>query len=133
MKKILFLLMFLGVFSACDKNQKACKDAICTEEVRSIDLILRTALGVIPPSVDYCETFLNGRLLNTDVGQVTGGVKLVHILDDSHRNQFALNQAQTVTVRITQLGVVSKETTFSILADCCHINRLTGPDTLVVQ
>lgn len=102
-------------------------------EVRSFGLVLRTASGTIPPSVDYCETYLNGRLLNSDVGQVIGSVKQVSILNDSHRSQFTLNKAETIQVRVFQQGIVTKEVSIGILADCCHINRLSGPDTVIVQ
>lgn len=132
MKRIVYSLVGVFLFLACNKDQKACKDAICTMEVRSFGLVLRTATGTIPPSVDYCETYLNGRLLNTSTPNVQGSNSLVQIVDDSHRTQFTLNQAQTVEVRIIQQGVVSKTTSMRFLADCCHVNRVSGSDTLIV-
>ncbi|MBU3675860.1 MAG: hypothetical protein FGM54_01580 [Chitinophagaceae bacterium] len=133
MKKLLLFSLLSGVFMACNKDQSTCKQAICTMEVRSIGLVLRTAQGVIPPSVDYCKTYLNGRLLHTAVGQIEGSACLVHVLDDSHRSRFSLNKAQTIQVQVFQQGIMSKEVNFSILADCCHINRLSGPDTVIVM
>ena len=133
MKKMLLFSLVTGIFMACNKDQSSCKEAICTMEVRSIGLVLRTAQGVIPPSVDYCKTYLNGRLLHTGIGSVDGNYYNVSVLDDSHRTRFSLNKPQTVQVQIFQQGSLSKEVNFSILADCCHINRLSGPDTVIVQ
>lgn len=102
-------------------------------EVRSIGLVLRTAQGVLPPSVDYCKTYLNGRLLETGTVQVEGSNCLVRVLDDSHRADFTLNKEQSIQVRIFQQGVMTQEVSMGILADCCHINWLWGVDTVTVQ
>lgn len=133
MKKLLLISLVSGIFMACNKDQSSCKEAICTMEVRSIGLVLRTAQGVIPPSVDYCKTYLNGQLLYTGIGEVKGSNYRVSVLDDSHRSRFSLNKPQSIQVHIYQQGSKSKEVNFSILADCCHINRLSGPDTVIVQ
>jgi hypothetical protein len=129
---VLFLLGSISLLS-CKKEEKICKDAICTMEVRSIGLVLRTAQGVLPPSVDYCKTYLNGRLLETGTVQVEGSNCLVRVLDDSHRTDFTLNKEQSIQVRIFQQGVMTQEVSMGILADCCHINRLWGVDTVTVQ
>ena len=133
MKRTSFLLLALLSLLACNKDQKTCKDAICTMEVRSVGLVLRTATGTLPPSVDYCKTYLNGRLLTTATPLVDGSNSLVQVLDDSHRTKFTLNKNETIQVRVFQQGVVTKELSMGILADCCHINRLSGPDTVIVQ
>lgn len=132
MKRTFFLLLALLSLLACNKDQKTCKDAICTMEVRSVGLVLRTATGTLPPSVDYCKTYLNGQLLTTATPQVEGSNSLVQVLDDSHRTKFTLNKNETIQVRVFQQGVVTKEVSMGILADCCHINRLSGPDTVIV-
>lgn len=133
MKRTFFLSIGLVSLLACNKDKKTCKDAICTMEVRSVGMVLRTTTGTIPPSVDYCKTYLNGRLLKTATPDVEGSNSIVQLLDDSHRSQFTLNQPETIQVKVFQQGVVTKEVSFGILADCCHINRLFGPDTVVVQ
>lgn len=133
MKRTFFLLVGLVSLMACNKDQKVCKDAICTLEIRTVGLVIRTSTGTLPPSVDYCETYLNGRLLNKATPQVEGSNSLVQVLDDSHRTKFTLNKNETIQIRVFQQGVVTKEVSMGILADCCHINRLSGPDTVVVQ
>lgn len=133
MKRTFFLLIGLVSLLACNKDKKTCKDAICTMEVRSVGLVIRTSTGTLPPSVDYCKTYLNGRLLHTGTVQVEGSNCLVNVLDDSHRTKFTLNKSQTVQVRIFQQGAVTQEVSMGILADCCHINRLWGVDTVIVQ
>lgn len=132
MKRTSFLLVTLLSLLACNKDQKTCKDAICTMEVRSVGLVLRTATGTLPPSVDYCKTYLNGQLLTTSTPHVEGSNSLVQVLDDSHRTKFTLNKNETIQIRVFQQGVVTKELSMGILADCCHINRLSGPDTVIV-
>jgi hypothetical protein len=133
MKRV--VLFLFGSFSllSCKKEDKLCKAAICTMEVRSVGLVLRTAQGVLPPSVDYCKTYFNGQLLYTGTVQVEGSNCLVNVLDDSHRTKFTLNKEQNIQVRIFQQGVVTQEVSIGILADCCHINRLGGVDTVTVQ
>lgn len=133
MKKSSLFLFGMLMLLACNKDKKTCKDAICTMEVRSYGLVLRTATGTIPPSVDYCKTYLNGRLLKTASPQVEGSNCLVQVVDDSHRSQFTLNKAETLQVKVFQQGVETKEVSVGILADCCHINRTFGPDTVIVQ
>ena len=132
MKRTFLLLVGLVSLMACNKDKKTCKDAICTMEVRSVGLVIRTSTGTLPPSVDYCKTYLNGQLLKTATPLVEGSNSLVQVLDDSHRTKFTLNKNDTIQVRIYQQGMVTKEISVGILADCCHINRLSGPDTVIV-
>jgi hypothetical protein len=132
MKQIVYLLSGALLFLSCNKDQNICKEVFCTMEVRSYGLVLRTSTGTIPPSVDYCETYLNGRLLKTSTPSVEGSNSLVQVVDDSHRTKFTLNKAETIQVRIFQQGAETKEVSIGILADCCHINRLSGPDTVIV-
>jgi hypothetical protein len=130
MKKILFIVLVL--FSACKRNDSVCKDVFCTMEVRSVGLVLHNGQA-IPPAIDYVETWLKGKLINKDTGSLVGNNWLVTVVSDGNRPQLALNKAETLTVRVYQQGVVTKEIDVAVLLDCCHVNKVSGPDTLLVQ
>ena len=131
MKKGFFLLGFMLVFASCKKGMDTCKEAICTMDFRSIGLVLQTPQGTAA-SVDYVQTYRGGQLLHTDVGVLSGNSWVVHLLDDSHRSKLNLNMNETLRVKVIKQGLVVKEVDVVALADCCHVNKVSGVDTLQV-
>ncbi len=133
MKKILSLLAALLFFS-CQKSQPAnntCSGSICTAEFRTVALYLRSASGTpfIPDSVRVL--YPEGTVLNTPLVRDPANRGNYQIINDARVTQYP-NHTDTFRFSAFYRGKVVVDTPFVIHTDCCHITKISGPDTVVV-
>jgi hypothetical protein len=125
------LIPFLGLLllSRCQCKPDSCAQSICTADFRSIAVHLTDTAGqAFTP--DAVETWLEGKLLQRST---SGNWDSSYtIADDGHLTQLQLNVNRDVQVKVIKGGVTRMEQAYILFADCCHVSKKSGPDTLVV-
>ena len=123
------ILLALGALAGCD----ATGDSFCTAQFVTVTAVVVDGTGA--PVVNAVVTSTLARtgeiLLPTSLALFTPGTYV--IVDDGARSQL-LPAGDSVRVDVRRAGGPS--TTADYLFDVpggCHVNKLTGPDTLTVQ
>ncbi|MBA2745391.1 MAG: hypothetical protein H0U44_04120 [Flavisolibacter sp.] len=130
MKKIPFLLLtilFMAFLSSCTKCDP---DFVCTQEFRSIIVNLQNAEGH-PVVLDEAYTQRAGSTQNIVFSQPMNDGSYV-VLDDSYHSSLVNSEADFHFIGKKNNQVVVNQI-FRIAADQCHINKKTGPETIVVN
>ncbi len=123
------ILLALGSLGSCD----ATRDSFCTEQFVTVTTIVVDGAGV--PVVDAVVTSTLVRtgeiLLPTTLALFTPGTYV--IMDDGARSKL-LPAGDSVRVDARRAGGPSATADYLIdVPGGCHVNKLLGPDTLIVQ
>ncbi len=127
---------FIGIFlmsctASDDKNN--CAQKMCTMEFRSYNVVLRTPKGE-PFIADRIASYTtSGKLLHQLDYDSTYPEYHYLVLTDQHKGDLLMNKANDIDLKIFKDGSLKKTQIFQFTADCCHINKLSGPDTVVVD
>ena len=101
-------------------------------EFRMITVSLKDSTGndYIP---DKVETYLNGTLIHYDSIPAVPAQNVYTIVDDSNLQTLQLNVNKDVNFKVIKNGSVIKEQVFTVKADCCHVSKVSGVDTIQIQ
>ena len=125
--RLLIPFFCLLLLSRCQCKPNSCAQTMCTADFRSIAVHLTDTAGQ-PFSPDAVETWLEGKLLQRST---SGNWDSSYtIADDSHLAQLQLNVNREANVKILKGGTVRLEHPYILFADCCHVSKKSGPDTL---
>lgn len=109
-----------------------CDTVLCTADFRTLVVYLRDA-GNQPAVMDSVQTTL------TDGTRVQGGGNELGMPAPGCYGVVSDNWVQGHQITATEMrfrafsgGKIMVDTPFLIGADCCHISKVSGPDTLVV-
>ena len=130
MKKIMqiaFFLIFLSlIFIHCNKNNSSSNTIACTMEFRTI------SIKVLGDTLNYFYTI---RVNTGDTIIVNSGTALdsetYPVLDDTYLNRFINSTEQFRFVGLKNNIVLVNEL-FTINADQCHINYVSGNQTVIL-
>ncbi len=136
--KILFapvaMLLFMG--STCkreckDISQDPCDGVICTMEYRSIMVAVTDANGQ-RVLIDSTSTIGQSgqKIANIDLGFGTDGR---YTVVDDHYQSVLKNKTEKVQFYALRNGAVVAHADFLVSADCCHISKVSGPETIIAQ
>jgi len=132
--KIPFGLLVAGfsLFTQCKNNSTSCDNMMCTTEFRMITVSLKDSIGndYIP---DKVETYLNGTLIHYDSIPAVPVQNVYTIVDDSNLQALQLNVNKDVVFKVIKNNSIVKEQTYTVKADCCHVSKVSGTDTLQIQ
>lgn len=132
-KNIGFLVVGISLFTQCNNsNSTSCEKTMCTMEFRMITVSLKDSTGndYIP---DKVETYLNGTLIHYDSIPAVPAQNVYTIVDDSNLQALQLNVNKDVNFKVIKNGSVIKEQVFTVKADCCHVSKVSGVDTIQIQ
>lgn len=130
MKHQLVFLLITILLISCDKQNSSneCADAICTEDFRIFNvkvvdtndkkIVLKSFMTLNIPTADTITFSMNDDTTYT-------------VLDDSYREKI---YNQTVDFRFygtTQNGDEFNQP-YSFTADCCHVSKVSGTETIIV-
>lgn len=129
MIRLLIPLLGLALLSRCRCKPDSCAQTMCTADFRSIAVHLTDTSGQ-HFSPEAVETWLEGKLLQRS----TSGMwdSSYTIADDRHLTQLQLKVDRNVQVKVIKGGAVRLEHDYILFADCCHVSKKSGPDTLVI-
>ncbi len=132
MRRIIFFLISITVFSSCSEIDKDC---LCTEEFRFYLVSVVDTLGNPVDSLTITIKDKDGDELDVQQQDQIFGPGKYTVLDDSFVKMFVSPSiAEKITFTATDgILTVTREFLFST-DDCrCHINKVSGPDTLILN
>lgn len=136
MKTSIFDLILVSGISItllnCNSSSNFCANTMCTADFRMITVTLKDSVGndYIP---DVVETYYNGALIHQDSISSVPLQNVYTIIDDNNLQSLQLNINRDVTFKIIKNGSVKKHQSYVVKADCCHVSKVSGLDTIIVQ
>lgn len=134
----LFTLLFsLIMLSKCSDNgseppqQSDCEGIFCTQEFRMISVTVENENGEAVLLDSHTVTDLkDNEQLSFDQSVETEGTYLIYSdkYADAHQNT---NRTLVFEGMLNGAVVVSQE--YQVAADCCHVQLVDGPQTIVIQ
>lgn len=133
MRKLIIALAAPLFLLSCDKKADSndCKKAICTEEYRMINVTIKDAQG-------NKVLLQKASLANVQTGD-TSIIPLSEMSDSSYVifSDKELKNMQNKTYNYKFIGMVNNVQVFNepytFSADCCHINKVSGKETITIQ
>jgi hypothetical protein len=126
---LIFMLLF--AFAACNRKE-SCQGSICTADYKMILVAMLDSNGnpFVPEKVETYDA--SQTLLNVQTDPSIIGQNVYTVADDSDLGFFEVDQSEVVTMKIYQSGAVVHQAQFEISRDCCHVQKVSGLDTLVL-
>jgi hypothetical protein len=132
MKSLCITILILLIFSSCSDLEEDC---VCTEEYRTYLVTVVDTLGIPVDSLDITIKDKDGGELDVQQESYYLGEGKYTVLNDSFtHNMCSCGTPQTIYFSATD-GNRTANSEFSFNTDkCkCHINKVSGPDTLVLR
>lgn len=132
-KRITIAAMGLICMSAaCKKDKNNCEDAICTMDFRSVTLQVTDANNnaVVLDEAYTVKINTNDTLRYNEQNNNNNGYYTV--LNDSYRANIQNQQHAFMFIGIKNNQRVVNES-YTISADCCHISKVSGKESVTVQ
>lgn len=130
------LLMVVGILTACryDKPGECPQDIICTMDFRSVGVQVTDTAGA-PVVLDSTRTIdlAQGAVVLRSSGPEpfpAGGWYTV--LTDSHMS-FTDTRGRDFRFEGFLGGTLRAQANFRIKHDCCHMDKVSGPEVIVVE
>jgi len=127
-----FCFLLLGspilMSESCEKR-KCPPDVTCTEEFAMVTVRVEDANGV-PISLDDAYTLRKGSA--ETLRFESGGVGMYTVLDDSYRQRLQNNIDDFFFIAIKNGKKIAEER-FVVGADCCHVQKVSGTEKIVVN
>ncbi len=130
---LLFIAVWLALASCGPKRiPESCNGVICTAEFRMLTVYLQDSLGnAYTP--DKVETYdVNAHLINMQTIPAVPGGNAYTYIDDHNLSDLGVNMANEVIFKVIKHNATVKQDTFTVKADCCHVIKISGADTLTV-
>ena len=130
----ILLLSFLLIIAAVSCSTVD-EDCMCTEEYRFFLVTVVDTLGVPVDSLDVTIRDKDGDELNVLQDSHPFGAGKYTVLNDSFTEMFcACGTTQKVYFSATDGSRITKGEFMFITDECrCHINKISGPDTLILK
>jgi hypothetical protein len=132
MRKVFILVLAMPFMAMqCNKKKSDCNGAICTEMFAAVNVTVTDKSGNNVDLKDYYTiNVATGDTLRHNNGTWPEGAYTV--LDDSYVSKMYNKQLQFRFIGIRNNTTVVDEL-YSISADCCHISKVAGKDTVVID
>lgn len=132
MRRIYLFVLVLPLLSTkCIKDDKNCTQAICTEMFASVNVNVLDKNGNSATLQDYytINTITGDTMRHDNNGWPQGSYTVV---DDSYVKKMYNSKLQFRFVGIVNNAMVVDEM-YTIAADCCHVSKETGKDTITLN
>ncbi len=132
MKKILLTASLLPGMIACH-NTNSCEKVMCTADFRMITVQLQDSSGN-PFVADKIISINNtNQILHTDTGMLLGDGRYYTIADDSHLKLLQQDTSyRSIIMKVIKNNDTLASASYTIAADCCHVSKVAGKDTIVI-
>lgn len=132
MRRIIFFLISITVFSSCSEIDKDC---LCTEEFRFYLVSVVDTLGNPVDSLTITIKDKDGDELDVQQDQYFLDEGKYTVLNDSFTHIFcSCGTPQTIYFSATDGNrTANGEFLFNIDECKCHVNKVSGPDTLLLN
>jgi len=132
MKNLLILFLSVIIFFSCSTVDEDC---LCTEEYRFYLVTVVDTLGIPVDSLDVTIRDNDGDELNVVQDPHPFGAGKYTVLNDSFTDMFcACGTNQKIYFFATDGNRIANGEFMFNTDDCkCHINKVSGPDTLVIR
>jgi hypothetical protein len=141
MKLFSFILLAMALYSCEPENkQNDCQQAICTADFRSVAIkvvdknhkIVRLDRHTTFRKRDNQLIYTEDYLLSPQDTFFVYQFGIYPIFTDSHKNFTTFNGEEFIFEGVKNNQVIVRES-FVIGKDCCHIARISGKDSVVVE
>ncbi len=114
----------------CSKDDTLnCDKVVCSDLFAMIGVYI-SDLSMTPEKLEvYTIRSSTGEKIIVTQNETNLGVYF--ILDDSYRSKFA-GTTETFTLVGTKAGTQVFQQTYQIKADCCHVSKVSGKDSLTI-
>ena len=132
MKSLFGLILILFIVNSCSEIDKDC---ICTEEYRTYLVTVVDTLGVPVDSLNITIKDKDGDELDVQQEPYYLGEGKYTVLNDSFTHiMCTCGTAQAIYFSATDGSKIANGEFMFNTDDCkCHINKVSGPDTLVLK
>jgi hypothetical protein len=136
MKKFIiyiFLLLLLG----CNNDKSDCADTFCTENFLTITVSIKDT-NAIPIALDRFEVLVieSGvditRIVNDSEIEIMKQNGTYPLFGDEYQQSYANTQVQINFKGIINNQIIVNED-FTVGADCCHVNLISGNTNIVTD
>lgn len=133
--KSIFIPLFLVlVLSSCWKKRvpNSCYGVACTLEYRMISIAVIDSNGnsFLPQKI---ETYLDTQCIHVCSSPILFNQNSWEILNDNNKDILGVNQNNTLYIKTYYNNTVLQTDTIIAKADCCHIEKVSGIDTIRIK
>ena len=128
-----FLLIGFLLASCSQKDTGSCGEDPCTTSFDMITFWLQDSVGnaFVPDSVQTFNTA--GIKLHQSTTPSVPNTSFYTVIDDGDMNNIGKFMYNTVAVHIYKNNAIVKTDSFIVSANCCHVFKQNGADTIVVK
>lgn len=131
MRKVFVLVLALPLIAMQCKDKNDCSGAVCTQIFAAVNVTVTDKNGNNVDLQDYYTiNMATGDTLRHNNSSWPEGAYTV--LDDSYVSSMYNKRLQFRFIGVKDNAIVADEL-YTISADCCHINKEAGKDTLVID
>lgn len=124
--RLLFISLLIAVLASC--NDSACSAGVCTKEFAIISLEIKDPEGETI-QLDSSQTYRNDELIYS---QHYSEANSYHsVITDSQLSEVEFS-GSALTFKGWLAGQLVAEADFVIGKDCCHIEKLEGPEVITL-
>lgn len=131
-----FIICSVLLFSACTHTSTSddCTKVMCTADFRMITVTLKDSAGnfYIPDQV-RTELSQNGAVIQTSSSPAIPGQNAYTVADDGNIHNITRFQNTSVIFKVIKNNVTVKQANYEIKADCCHIEKISGDDVMIIN
>lgn len=127
------LVVALGLTSCSQKDTGSCGEEPCTADFAMITVWLADSTGnaYVPDSVQTYNTA--GIKLHQSTTPSVPNSNYYTIVDDGNMNNIGKFMFNTVAFHVYKNNAIVKTDSFVVSANCCHVFKQNGVDTIVVK
>jgi hypothetical protein len=126
---LLVALLCCTSFKCSKDSPLNCDKVICSDVFAMIGIYI-SDLSMTPEKLEV-YTIRNSTGEKITLTQNETNIGVYFILDDSYRSKIA-GTTETFTFVGTKAGTQIFQQTYQIKADCCHVSKVSGKDSLTI-
>ncbi len=133
--KQLFIIFFISILlTACYRRNlpDTCVNIACTNEYRMITAAVVDS-NLLPFVPQKMETILDGEIVNISTSPIQVLDNRWLLYSDDLKDKLGVNIENTLIVKTYNNNTVVSIDTLTAKADCCHVQKINGKDTIKVN
>ncbi len=134
MKQSLIFVFIAVLLSSCFRRKLpgSCINIACTNEYKMLTVAIIDSNNQ-PFYPQKLESIIKDSIINVSNSPILPNQNAWLILGDDIKEKLGVNIENTMIVKTYTNNKVRSIDTFIVKADCCHIQKLSGKDTLKIK
>ncbi len=134
LKYICILTSIISFFAFTCKKKAPCEGVVCTQEFRTVDITVVDNAGNAKPisSIRTIDPSTNAVILSNSNPNTAIGASTYTFFSDLQIAGMTANSQKTFKVEGVYNNAIVFTESYVISADCCHITKVSGKDSVVV-